>query len=535
MPVIIRAQAKVNNLLGLAAALLIALALKLSLLLANALPFNSDEAVVALMARHILRGERPLFFYGQAYMGSLDAYLVAGGFALFGEHVWVARAVQVALYLITLSLIYIFVWRAFRSSRMAVMAALFMALPAVNLTLYTTVSLGGYGEALLIGALTMLLGLPSASGRVGPLRSLVLGLLLGIGLWVFPLSLTMSLPALLVLVWFAKRTMRWRDLAACVGIGLVGAWLGMRPWVVSYELLGQSAVTELLGGAIAGTGAATAWGAIGPRLANLLVFGSTVVAGIRPPWGIRWLFWPFAPVAIAFLLATIAYGIVKLRDRSEAAPARWMVAGAAALVCIAFVLTPFGGDPSGRYFLPLGVCLAIGGADMLEGLWRARPRWAMAVLAGDLVFNLGATIQCAQANPPGLTTQFDPVAQVDTRALPELIAFLRAQGETRGFTNYWVEYPLAFHSGEELVFVARLPYHEDMRYTARDDRYAPYDDLVAASERVAYITTRHPTLDSLLRKEFESRGIAFQEKQIGEYHVFYALSARLAPSDLGVK
>ncbi len=534
MPVIIRALAKVNNHLGLVAALLAALALRLSLLLANALPFNSDEAVVALMARHILRGERPLFFYGQAYMGSLDAYLVAGGFSLFGEHVWVVRAVQVALYLVTLGLVYFFVLRAFRSLRMAAIAALLMALPSVNQTLYTTVSLGGYGEALLIGALTMLLCLPSALGRVGPLRSLVLGLLVGIGLWVFPLSLTMSLPAVLTLMWFARRTMGWRDLASCAGMGLVGAWLGLRPWVTSYTLLGQSAVTELFGGAIAGTGAATAWGAIGPRLANLIVFGSTVVAGIRPPWAITWLFWPLAPIAIAFMLGTIAYGIVKLRQNPEAAPARTMVAGTALLLSIAYVLTPFGGDPSGRYFLPLGVCLAIGGADMLEGLWRARPRWAMAALAGVLVFNIGATIQCARANPPGLTTQFDPVAQVDTRALPELIAFLQAEGETRGYTNYWVEYPLAFLSAEELIYVARLPYHEDMRYSARDDRYAPYDDLVGASERLAYITTRHPALDALLREEFRARGIIFQETVIGGYRVFWGLSERVEPSRLGL-
>ena len=533
MPFIIRAYAKVNNQLGLVAALLAALALKLSLLFANALPFNSDEAVVALMARHIMRGERPLFFYGQAYMGSLDAYFVAGGFSLFGEHVWVVRAVQITLYLLTLSLVYLFVLRAFRSPRMAAIAALLMALPSVNQTLYTTVSLGGYGEALLIGTLTMALCLPPASGRVGPLRSLVLGLLVGIGLWVFPLSLTMSLPAIFTLVWFAKRTMRWRDLASCAGMGLVGAWLGMRPWVTSYTLFGQSAVTELFGGAIAGSGTATAWGAIGPRLANLIVFGSTVVAGIRPPWAITWLFWPLAPIAIMFLLGTIAYGLVKLREKSEAAPARWMVFGAALLLCIAFVLTPFGGDPTGRYFLPLGVCLAIGGADMLEALWRTRPRWAMAALAGVLVFNLGATFQCARANPPGLTTQFDPVAQIDTRALPGLIAFLRAHGETRGYTNYWVEYPLAFLSGEELIYVARLPYHEDMRYTERDDRYAPYDDLVAASEHVAYITTRHPALDARLREEFRQNGITFQETVIGEYRVFWGLTEVVRPSQLG--
>ena len=77
---------------------IVALAWKAVLLAINSVPFNSDEAVVGLMARHILQGERPIFFYGQAYMGSLDAFLVAFGFLLFGQQVWVIRFVQSLLY-----------------------------------------------------------------------------------------------------------------------------------------------------------------------------------------------------------------------------------------------------------------------------------------------------------------------------------------------------------------------------------------------------------------------------------------------------
>src|SRR6266851_2035799 len=66
-------------------------------LAAGVVPFNADEAIVGLMARHILQGERPVFFYGQAYLGSLDAWLVAGAFAIFGESVWPIRLVQIVL------------------------------------------------------------------------------------------------------------------------------------------------------------------------------------------------------------------------------------------------------------------------------------------------------------------------------------------------------------------------------------------------------------------------------------------------------
>jgi hypothetical protein len=39
---------------------------------------NSDEGTMGLNALHILtRGERPIFLYGQYYMGTLEAYLGA--------------------------------------------------------------------------------------------------------------------------------------------------------------------------------------------------------------------------------------------------------------------------------------------------------------------------------------------------------------------------------------------------------------------------------------------------------------------------
>ena len=54
---------------------------------------EGDEAIVGLMGRHILRGEWPLFYYMQPYMGSLEAYLVAGVFALVGSSTFALKLV----------------------------------------------------------------------------------------------------------------------------------------------------------------------------------------------------------------------------------------------------------------------------------------------------------------------------------------------------------------------------------------------------------------------------------------------------------
>jgi hypothetical protein len=155
----------------------------------------------------------------------------------------------------------------------------------------------------------------------------------------------------------------------------------------------------------------------------------------------------------------------------------------------------------------------------------------VAVLLG---FHLWGIIDSAVRNPPGITTQFDPVARIDTGSYGELAAFLETQGERTGYTNYWVAYPLAFFSQEDLIFVPRLPYHQDFRYTARDDRYVPYDDIVDDSPRVAYVTTNHPALNDVLRTGFGARGVTYSEADVGGFHVFYGLSERVTPEMIGL-
>jgi hypothetical protein len=114
------------------------------------------------------------------------------------------------------------------------------------------------------------------------------------------------------------------------------------------------------------------------------------------------------------------------------------------------------------------------------------------------------------------------------------MAFLREHGETSGYSNYWVAYPLAFRSAEELIYVPRLPYHTDFRYTTRDDRYPSYGEMVSRAGHVAYITTRHPSLDQYLQDRFLKQGLTWQEAQIGDFHVFYNLSRVIRPEEIGL-
>jgi hypothetical protein len=66
-------------------ALAVLLGFSLRLYIARAAFATSfDSSTVGLMAMRILEGDRPLFYYGQLYMGSLEAYVAALMFAVFG-------------------------------------------------------------------------------------------------------------------------------------------------------------------------------------------------------------------------------------------------------------------------------------------------------------------------------------------------------------------------------------------------------------------------------------------------------------------
>ena len=538
------ALAKIPARWVLGAAVLIMLGLKAALLVGERVPFNSDEAIVALMGRHILAGARPVFFYGQAYMGSLDAWLAAGGFAIFGQQVWVIRLVQALLYAGVLLSTARLGREIFNSTSAGALAALLLAIPTVNVTLYTTASLGGYGEALLTGNLLLLTSLSLRKlmerGRRVFGVWLAWGFLAGLGLWAFGLTLIYSLPAgiyLLVWMWRSLRAgaLHWRDLAAGLVAGLAGFSLGAAPWL-AYALQngGGALLSELGGGAIAGVEQLPWLLEVFQHTINLFLLGFTVIFGLRPPWSVDWLAWPLLPFALIFWMVVVAWILVEARRRDARQADRLLLVGVGVTLVSAFLFTPFGADPSGRYFVPLAIPLALFGGALLEKIWERKAWLAPALLGVALAFNLWGTLQCAQRYPPGITTQFHAPTQIDHRADQALIDFLLSHAETTGYANYWTAYPLAFHSNEALIFSPRLPYHTDLRYTSRDDRYPAYTALVQAAPRTAYITTHNPTLDGVLSAGFTRLGVTWQEEKIGDYHIYYGLSRPVHPEELGL-
>jgi 4-amino-4-deoxy-L-arabinose transferase-like glycosyltransferase len=503
------------------------------LLSIDAFPFNSDEAIVGLMAKHILEGKHFLYFYGQSYMGSLDAYLIAIGFRLLGEKVFVIRLVQIILYAISIVFVYLFIAKAFKNNQMAFLGSLFFVFPPVNVVLYTTVTLGGYGEALLIGIVGFYLS-EIILEKIGDknVMSFVLlqGFLVGLGLFVNPLSLTIMIPAVVYMIYRLVRGKNIYNIKGCIPVFILSFFIGSSPFW--YSLLfsnGIFALQEITGSAVA-VETTSYLSKIFSHTASFFLFGLSVIFGLRPPWNVEWIGIFFIPIVIFFWFL-IFYLILSRKHHEETIEKFLFLLLVAVITIGGFIFTSFGVDPSGRYFLPIIFPISV---ILGYSIFYFRNKLVSILFVFVIAYQIYGVFSLS-AEKPYLTTQFYGPAQVDHSNISKLIQFLQEEKELYGFSNYWVSYPLAFLSDEKIISVPQLPYHNDLRFTERDNRIDYYNDLVQLGERYFYITTNNPPLDKLIQEKLSENKIEYKIKNINDYQIYYDLSKKITPQELGLK
>ncbi|MBN2305266.1 MAG: glycosyltransferase family 39 protein, partial [Anaerolineae bacterium] len=371
------------------------------LIVSDGAAFESDEAVVGLMARHITEGKTiPTFYYGQDYMGSLDAILVAGGFALFGESVDTLRAVQWVLYLIGLAAAYALARTVTGQHRIAATALLLLAIPTTLGALYSTITLGGYNEIVLLGSLILLFGWQvTVRARREWWRWAALGLAAGVGWWVNGAIITPCLVVVLLgLRYGALRQRRYWQRVALAGIVFM---IGSAPWWIHNLRHDWAALDFLTGGFEPVPGVER----ISPAesLVGLLILGLPTIYGLRAPWEAGFsLSLGMGIAALVYLLLltdALARGYARLRGNphppapspsvrrgehieqvSDQVPLPegegyrvrvnfwpWLVFGVFAVL---FTVSSFS-DATGRYLMPVWVPAAIGVAMGLDRLRRA--------------------------------------------------------------------------------------------------------------------------------------------------------------------
>ncbi len=202
---------------------------------------NFDEGTMGEMAMNIaFHGEHPAFFYGQSYMGSLQAYLGAAFFHLFGVSLFSLRLGTVLLNTLFLVSMYLLA-RLLYPPKLALLSTLLLALAAVIVYYREIQAIGGYPETLLFGSLLFVLAswlaltarqeLTPCNRRRGLLRLLAFaawGMVVGLGLWSDLLILPFVLCSGLLLL-----VTCWRDILSLAPVCLlVGFLIGGLPLIL---------------------------------------------------------------------------------------------------------------------------------------------------------------------------------------------------------------------------------------------------------------------------------------------------------------
>ncbi|CAN5728125.1 hypothetical protein BH24ACT2_BH24ACT2_09530 [soil metagenome] len=452
------------------------IALRIRFLTGRAGVIDADEAIVGLLARHILRGEELVgFFWGQGYGGTLEPMLVAFVFALLGPSPGALAVVPTVLSAVAALL----VWRIGRRTvghRAAVVGALAMWLWPAYMVWFSTKEKGFYWVCLAVGLALLLVVLRLVEE---PLRDgwwLLLGFLAGVGWWTSPQILYFVLPGVLWLL-ARQRQEAWR-LVLAVPTALIGA----APWLVANFRDDWASFTP-----------ANRFNDQG-FLGNVWVFlseGVPVILNLRDAGG--WIVDGFFPVLYVAMLAGIAVAVLRRRSGTGL-----LVLGVIVYVPVYAVFPVSGVVGEGRYLLFLLPFLAL----LLAHAAR-RPLAQAALLAAVLALSV-VTVPVVEAST---------VARAGEQRVPTdmgpLLAELDRRGITHLFADFWIAYRVTFESGERIIAAP-----------IGNSRYEPYDRAVIESASPAWLFVDEAALSEQFEIELANRGTPYERFRVGGFVVY---------------
>jgi hypothetical protein len=468
-----------------------------------------DEALTGLMSLEILRGVPQVFYWGQPYLGAVDAYLAAAAFRIFGPS-------TLALRLGTAWVSLFWVWAAWRigrrvaGERWGLLAGIQVAMPPIFLT-FVQLSSQAEGVALALGTVA----LAAAARLVDPLPArrqgwawILLGLAGGLAWWTSQMATMLLGAAAIGLLVARPGVLAGPGPYAALGLfGLASlpfwVWNVRHEWATFHHLLewgdtlpGFTVRAQNVAGALVSSLRATYWdGHVTPLAPWANTLGWIVVGAVYVP-----------AVGLAVWRLVVWGRRLAHRDRP------WqesldLVVLAFWLTVAAQLLTWFGTSGVIRYSLtfygplPFLVAAVLG---RLARLGRAG-RVAAVALAGALVtFNLVTHVAFVRAGAGA------PVRPVDAA-----IARLEALGVTACYADSRVAQVLTFESTERIMCADYLGFRNYAALQAVD--------RVEAPERVAIVTHRvmkGPDPRDMARALARIGGMA-QQTVVGDYVIFH--------------
>lgn len=477
------------------------------------LPLSSDEAWPGLMAMHVLKGEFPVVYWGQTYMGTQESFFDAALIFLFGAHTLTIRIYPLVFAFLFLMVSYLLA-RSSYNREVGLLTLVLLAIPAPYLAMCgVAIPPDNYLAVTTLGSLALLLTsrIVTAERRNFP-AFILLGALLGYAFWLHLLIISYIVVAALFLLLKDKllliRKEFWGMSAAFCITSLPLWWFnwthnfatfndvgGQSDWARTFEML-QIALMY------------TVQFFVGMRV---MLYGDNGNNVTLPPTlyymlAVIWI----GVLVLAFIVSwkrlwRLCYLSLKNSDGTALLLAMTVVSIAV------FAKSRRSGSNDARYLLPIISTLPI---LFAYGLWRLR-QWFRplfyVLLAVVLVAQVWGNVLLVKAwNDPALVA--GPLELPDTRPL---IRFLQEAGLRHAYAHYWLSYRMTYETQENII--VSEPYNE--RFPGKPVKFL---DIVSTADKAAYIT--HPTL-GIKANDFEALlhgiGGTWQKTNITCFTVFY--------------
>lgn len=186
---------------------------------------DSDEAVVGLMARHVLHGQFSTFYWGGGYGGTIESVLTAPIFFVCGSSWLALRIVPIILSGVAALVVWRIGRRLYGEPAASVAAALLWVWPPFLVAHLTQQQSGFYASGLVFCTVLILLALRAVEEPTR-LRVGTFGFVAGVALWNDVQLVTIIAPLVIWLCW------RQRAVFAQAWLSVPLLLVGASPWIV---------------------------------------------------------------------------------------------------------------------------------------------------------------------------------------------------------------------------------------------------------------------------------------------------------------
>jgi hypothetical protein len=512
---------KQQHLLWIVVALLLAGFIRGLFLWRSNYRIDSDEAIVGLMAKHILAGQSyPIFYYGQHYMGSLEAILTSFVFAIFGQSNFSLKLVPTLSLLVLIPVSYFLTLR-FSNQLGARIAALYLALSPLSLVEWSTKARGGFIELILIGSISLLIAVDILRSKIiSAFDVAVMAFLLGLGWWTNNQIVFYMVPIFLVFLFVLPFRFGIVNSFKTLITGTFFFFLGGAPfWYYNLFSEPRFETFKQLGGR-------ATFEEFKRFLINYFSESLPILLGAKRFWSNDFVF-EYSAEALYGVVALTALAVFILLFFQGFSKKNRQGFG---IIVIFLITTPliFASSSFGslslapRYLLPLysifPVLFGISISYFLSLSSIISKLFSYFLLLSILVLNLTSNY-LGRNSELKIVIPGEPFIAYGERVSAdhaELYSWLKENNFRHVRTNYWVGYRMAFETNEEILFsiygepeTLRIPNYE---MSATPD--APYVLAHAEGEE--------------LKRALGNRGFIFSEKILNDYTVIYQVAPMAA-------